>query len=384
MVLGISAILSAIVSLTIGISTYWLQKKRTLTEIRARNEEKLYIKRLEYHQYFWEQTFGLSSEFLDNMTTDEAKVLYDDLLDCYKTNGLYLTTSTRHQFQRMRKELQSFINIGADEELLDNLWLAKSDFRMGLKKDIYVIEMGPTGLERGWWKNPKLLEKDIKLNKYAYVVVDQLLSFQKKQKKDRFILSIAGYPSTGKTTIANRIQDILGDDKVVILGSECCIMSGDERAIQNISGCSPLAHDLQRYRNLIQSLINGNSIRVKQYSWETHSRSGPEITFELKDNSWLIVEGPIPCHPSIADLCDLVLFFKPLHSKTWLKNAIKRDITERHYSEVDAKKLNILKDKDMKQLLKLSKNNINNIIYVDYRENGKSRLEYVFDEFGAT
>jgi len=212
------------------------------------------------------------------------------------------------------------------------------------------------------------------------MLVEQILTYQKKIQKLPFVLSIAGYPSTGKTTLSERIQRILGVDRVTILGSECCILSGEERAKSNLSGCSLEAHDLSVYIKLIQTLLSGQTINVQKYNWESHSRSGPEKTYELNKDGWLIVEGPIPCHQSIAYHCDLVLFFKPINSESWLRNAINRDVKERNYLEADAKRLNNLKAKDIESIFKLSQGNIDYVVSVEYRENEKTNLVYNIDK----
>ncbi|NQV35310.1 MAG: hypothetical protein HQ515_21630 [Phycisphaeraceae bacterium] len=161
MIVIVAAAISAFVSSTACFVTYYYTKKRTLSEIQSKQsgaeviatpkqKEIVSQKRLESYLVFWAKTSPLSSEYLRRMTPDEAKSLYDLLLQCYEQDGFYFTTKTGAAFQELRRVLRMLSRDEGKKDILEQIWKAKNAFRWSMKEDLMIVNEPISPLEMGW------------------------------------------------------------------------------------------------------------------------------------------------------------------------------------------------------------------------------------------
>jgi len=144
------------------------------------------------------------------------------------------------------------------------------------------------------------------------------------------IIGICGGTGSGKTTVVNKILDILPADHVAILSQDSYYkdnsnISLEERKQINFDHPESIEFDLL-YKHLTE-LKNGRSIEKPIYSYITCTRSSETIHIESKDV--ILIEGILLfTDKRIRDVCNVKVFVDAPADERLLR-VIKRDIIER-------------------------------------------------------
>lgn len=144
------------------------------------------------------------------------------------------------------------------------------------------------------------------------------------------IIGICGGTGSGKTTVVNKILEILPADHVAILSQDSYYKDNsniplEERKFINFDHPDSIEFDL--LFNHINELKKGNSIEKPIYSYITCTRAHETITVQSKDV--ILVEGIlIFTDKHIRDICNIKVFVDAPADDRLLR-VIRRDIIER-------------------------------------------------------
>ena len=144
------------------------------------------------------------------------------------------------------------------------------------------------------------------------------------------IIGICGGTGSGKTTVVNKILDILPADHVAILSQDSYYkdnsnISIEERKHINFDHPDSIEFDLLFHH--INELKKGHSIKKPIYSYITCTRSSETIHIGSKDV--ILIEGILLfTDKRIRDICNVKVFVDAAADERLLR-VIKRDIIER-------------------------------------------------------
>lgn len=144
------------------------------------------------------------------------------------------------------------------------------------------------------------------------------------------IIGICGGTGSGKTTVVNKILEILPADHVAILSQDSYYKDNsniplEERKFINFDHPDSIEFDL--LYNHIKELKKGHSIQKPIYSYITCTRAEEAITVPSKDV--ILVEGILLfTDKRIRDICNVKVFVDAPADERLLR-IIKRDIIER-------------------------------------------------------
>lgn len=144
-----------------------------------------------------------------------------------------------------------------------------------------------------------------------------------------FIIGISGGTASGKSTLARKLQDILGTEK-------CQIISADDyyfdSAIYNceideINFDNPAAIDIPLLSEHLKLLSQGESIVMPQYDFITHKRKKHGVFIHSKE--YVIVEGLFLFNQALVDGYIQYRIFTDVPDDIRLIRRIRRDLKER-------------------------------------------------------
>lgn len=144
------------------------------------------------------------------------------------------------------------------------------------------------------------------------------------------IIGICGGTGSGKTTVVNKILDILPANQVAILSQDSyykdnSTISIEERKHINFDHPNSIEFDL--LYNQINELKNGNSIEMPIYSYITCTRSSETIHIQSKEV--ILIEGILLFSDErIRNICNVKVFVDAPPDERLLR-VLKRDIIER-------------------------------------------------------
>lgn len=143
------------------------------------------------------------------------------------------------------------------------------------------------------------------------------------------IIGLTDGTGAGKTTIANKIRERLGNDAAIISQDsyykDLSHMTKDQRNKVNFDHPDSIEFSLLR-KQLLQ-LQNGKTVETPIYDFTTHNRTKKVNTVHPKDV--IILEGILLLAiPAIRDLIDIKVFVD-VEDDIRLLRRIKRDIEER-------------------------------------------------------
>ncbi len=144
------------------------------------------------------------------------------------------------------------------------------------------------------------------------------------------IIGICGGTGSGKTTVVNKILDILPSDHVAILSQDSYYKDNSNISIEerkHINFDHPDAIEFDLLLKHINELKKGHSIEKPIYSYITCSRSAEKIHIESKEV--ILIEGILLfTDKRIRDICNVKVFVDAPADERLLR-VIKRDIIER-------------------------------------------------------
>lgn len=144
------------------------------------------------------------------------------------------------------------------------------------------------------------------------------------------IIGICGGTGSGKTTVVNKILDILPANHVAILSQDSYYKDNSNISVEerkHINFDHPNAIEFDLLFNHINELKNGNSVEKPVYSYITCSRSSETIHIESKEV--ILIEGILLFSDErIRNICNVKVFVDAPPDERLLR-VIKRDIIER-------------------------------------------------------
>lgn len=144
------------------------------------------------------------------------------------------------------------------------------------------------------------------------------------------IIGIAGGTGSGKTTVVNKIAQMIPEENVAILYQDSYYNDNTNLSLEErnkINYDHPNSIDFELLMKHIKQLKSKKKINQPIYSYTTHSRTEDYTVIHPKEI--LIVEGIlIYTNKELRDLCDIKIF---VHTDADLRliRRIKRDTTER-------------------------------------------------------
>nr|CAB3267485.1 uridine-cytidine kinase 2-B-like [Phallusia mammillata] len=168
----------------------------------------------------------------------------------------------------------------------------------------------------------------------AHPVVDS------KSRRRTFIIGVAGGTSSGKTSVCQKILELLGESfavngsrKVAIISQDNFYkeLSDDEVSLAHKSQYNfdhPDAFDTALMKKTILDTANGKTIKIPEYDFKTHSRK-KDVFEELHPCDVVLFEGILVFyHKEIRDLFNMKLFVDS-DADTRLSRRVLRDTSER-------------------------------------------------------
>lgn len=144
------------------------------------------------------------------------------------------------------------------------------------------------------------------------------------------IIGISGGTGSGKTTIARKVIESVGKEKVILIEQDSYYrnledMPMDERHQANFD--HPDAIDGELLVNHLKRLKNGYEVEIPVYDFKTHTRS--RKTENVTPKPVVIVEGIlIFAEPRILSMLDVRVFVDTPSDVRFIRR-LKRDISER-------------------------------------------------------
>ena len=144
------------------------------------------------------------------------------------------------------------------------------------------------------------------------------------------IIGICGGTGSGKTTVVNKILEILPEDHVAILSQDSYYKDNSNISVEErkrINFEHPDAIEFDLLLNHINELKKGNSIEKPIYSYITCTRSKETIHIESKEV--ILIEGILLFSDErIRNICNIKVFVDAAADERLLR-VIRRDILER-------------------------------------------------------
>jgi uridine kinase len=148
------------------------------------------------------------------------------------------------------------------------------------------------------------------------------------------LIAIAGGSASGKTTVARRVLQQIGEANALILTmdayySDLSYLPQQERAHVNFD--HPNAVDMPLFKAQVTTLKHGQAVRKPVYDFSTHTRAAKPVL--VKPKKIIIIEGLFTLiDDTINRLYDMKVFVRA-DEDVRLNRRLKRDIEERGRTE---------------------------------------------------
>jgi len=125
-----------------------------------------------------------------------------------------------------------------------------------------------------------------------------------------FVIGVAGGTCSGKTTVTERLEDVVGADRLAVIKQDSYYIrrdhqSFDERAAANYD--HPDAFDWDLTNDQLGRLILGETVEVPVYDYPNHNRSDQVMV--VKSAPIIVFEGILALYDeNLRDLFDLKVF----------------------------------------------------------------------------
>lgn len=145
-----------------------------------------------------------------------------------------------------------------------------------------------------------------------------------------FLIGVAGGSNSGKTTIADRLAELMGDERLSLIKLDSYYVERsdqpiEERAVANYD--HPDAFDWELLNDHLAALTAGASIDVPIYDFTIHDRSDRFV--EVKATRVIVVEGILVLwEPRLRERFDLKIFVDTPADERLIRR-LKRDVAER-------------------------------------------------------
>ncbi len=145
-----------------------------------------------------------------------------------------------------------------------------------------------------------------------------------------FVLGVAGGTCSGKTKLADRLSELMGDDELALIKLDSYYWGRDgepfeQRALVNYD--HPDAFDWPLLVEHVDRLCTGEAVPVPIYDYAKHNRTG-EVRV-VKPASIVVIEGILVLYePTLRDRFDLKVYVDT-DADVRLIRRLRRDVAER-------------------------------------------------------
>jgi phosphoribulokinase len=149
------------------------------------------------------------------------------------------------------------------------------------------------------------------------------------------LLGIIGDSGAGKTTLAEGIARILGEDQVLtICSDDYHLNSRAERARKRVTALNPECNHIDIFEQHLHLLRNNQPILKPTYNHESGELGAPRY---LTPRPYVIVEGLLGYHTrAMRDCYDVKVFMEP-EEELRIKWKTHRDCTKRGYTDQEVR-----------------------------------------------
>ena len=148
--------------------------------------------------------------------------------------------------------------------------------------------------------------------------------------KSVYVIGVGGGTGSGKTTVAKRIAQMVGENRCSILPldnyyRDMSHLPIEERKKQNYDHPDMIEHELLEKH--LKDLLSGETVEVPTYDFATYTRR--KDTIKLSPKPFVIVEGIFALYyDDLIDLYDLAIYVDTEDDIRFIRR-LKRDIKER-------------------------------------------------------
>jgi uridine kinase len=148
--------------------------------------------------------------------------------------------------------------------------------------------------------------------------------------KRPYLIGVAGGSNSGKTTIAERLADLIGIDDLSLIRLDSYYISRPEDPIEVRAGANydhPDAFDWDLLNDHIEALTAGASVEVPVYDYTNHERSDQNMI--VTAGKVVVVEGILVLwEPRLRERFDLKIFVDTPADLRVIRR-LRRDVAER-------------------------------------------------------
>lgn len=144
-----------------------------------------------------------------------------------------------------------------------------------------------------------------------------------------FLIGVAGGSSSGKTTIAERLAELTGDDRVALIKLDSYYVDDLDQPIEQRAAANydhPDAFDWPLLNDHIAALTNGASVPVPVYDYTRYARTGVRQVHPCRI---IVIEGILVLwEPQLRERFDLKIFVDTPADLRFIRR-LQRDVAER-------------------------------------------------------
>jgi uridine kinase len=145
-----------------------------------------------------------------------------------------------------------------------------------------------------------------------------------------FLIGVAGGSNSGKTTIATRLAELMGEDRLGFIKLDSYYIERTDEPIEVRAAANydhPDAFDWELLNDHVAALTAGASVNVPVYDFTIHDRSDRCVT--VPSTKVIVVEGILVLwEPRLRDRFDLKIFVDTPADLRIIRR-LKRDVAER-------------------------------------------------------
>jgi uridine kinase len=145
-----------------------------------------------------------------------------------------------------------------------------------------------------------------------------------------FLIGVAGGSNSGKTTIATRLAELMGEDRLGLIKLDSYYIERTDEAMEVRAAANydhPDAFDWDLLNDHVAALTAGASVNVPVYDFTIHDRSDRCVT--VPSTKVIVVEGILVLwEPRLRERFDLKIFVDTPADLRIIRR-LKRDVAER-------------------------------------------------------
>jgi uridine kinase len=145
-----------------------------------------------------------------------------------------------------------------------------------------------------------------------------------------FIVGVAGGTGSGKTTVAERLAELVGEEQLALVKLDSYYWARDDDPIEvraRVNYDHPDAFDWPLFIEHVRELLAGKAVPVPVYDYANHTRSG-QVRM-VGPAKIVVVEGILVLYePTLRELMDLRLYIDTDADLRFIRR-LERDVAQR-------------------------------------------------------